>query len=60
MSKKSINSLLCILLLSTVLYVGWVYVSVKNAVSTMIGPVGSDYQVGFLDKNTDMHLKKKG
>lgn len=59
MSKKAVHSLLCLLLLSTLLYFAWVYVSLKNVVTTMDVPADS-HEVSVMYKTEDQLLKSNG
>ncbi|MGE6260927.1 hypothetical protein ACQKCU_24130 [Heyndrickxia sporothermodurans] len=59
MSKKAVHSLLCLLLLSTLLYFAWVYVSLKNVVTTMNVPADS-HEASVMYKEEDQLLKSNG
>ncbi|GIN87306.1 hypothetical protein J6TS2_36920 [Heyndrickxia sporothermodurans] len=59
MSKKAVHSLLCLLLLSTLLYFAWVYVSLKNVVTTMDVQADS-HEVSVMYKTEDQLLKSNG
>lgn len=57
MSRRAVRSILCILLLSTALYLGWVYVSVKNVVSVM-NQSTNNHQIGLIYKSDDIQLNR--